>query len=133
MKYLARSLLGLVLAGSGAYVTCWSGCDSPTVGNPEVVPDMTVVSTYSCDQQSAKPPQCKEFSEISPSQPTSGLEALCSTALTPGPCSRATSYGGCRTKNATYTYTVWFYPGGTMFSSSAQVQTYCGAAYVPPN
>ncbi len=132
MKYLARSLVCLALTGAGAYLTGWPGCDSPTVGNVEVVPDMTLVSTYSCDQQTAKPPQCKEFSEISASQPVSGLEALCSNPLTPGPCARATSYGGCRTKNATYTYTVWFYPGGTMFSSSAQVQTYCGAAYVPP-
>ena len=74
----------------------------------------------------------KEFSEISASQSESGLEALCPNPLTPSPCARASSYGGCRTKNATYTYTVWFYPGGTMFTSNAQVQTYCGAAYVPP-
>ena len=130
MKYLARSLFYVTLAGVAAFIPSFSGCDTPVVG--EAPADMVTVTTYSCDLQTMMPPQCKEFSEISANQSTSGLETLCTHPLTPGPCSRTSSYGGCRNKSANYTYTVWFYPGGTMFSSSTQVQAYCATAYVPP-
>lgn len=134
MKNFAVPVLCLSLAGVAAYAASLSGCGG-SVGNEETMmtPDMTYVSTYSCDQQSKAPPQCKEFSEVSMSQPESGLETLCSAPLTIGPCTRTNSLGGCRTKNPNYTFTTWFYSGGTMFTTTAQVQTYCGSAYVPPN
>ena len=134
MKYLAIPFLGLMFAGVAVYATSLSGCGG-AIGNEDMTapPDLAVVSTYSCDQQNKAPPQCKEFTEISPSQPQSGLETLCSAALTPGACTRTNLLGGCRTKNPNYTFTTWFYSGGTMFTTSAQVQTYCGSAYVPPS
>ena len=133
MKYLAVPFLCLAAAGVAAYASSLSGCGGPTVEEGTMMmPDLSYVSTYSCDQQSKQPPQCKEFSDISPSQPESGLETLCSAPLTVGPCTRTNSLGGCRSKTATYTFTTWFY-SGTMYQTAAQVQTYCGSAYVPPN
>ena len=134
MKYLAIPFFCLTFAGAINYVFSTSGCGGPAVEEGTVTPpDMTQVSAYSCDMQSKMPPQCKEFTDISAAQPMSGLESLCGDKLTPGPCTRTSSYGGCRTKNANYTFTTWFYSGGTMFTTAAQVQSYCGAAYVPPS
>ena len=133
MKYLAVPFFGLMLAGVAVYAASLSGCGG-SIGNEDMAapPDLTVVSTYSC-AENKMPPQCKEFTEISPNQSQSGLESLCTAALTPGACTRTNLLGGCRTKNPNYTFTTWFYSGGTMFSTSAQVQTYCGSAYVPPS
>ena len=132
MKSLAIPFLCLTLAGFAAYASSLSGCGNAVEEGMVTPPDMTMFSAYSCDMQTRMPPQCKEFTEISASQPMSGLESLCGNTLTPGPCTRVKSYGGCRTKNASYTFTTWFYAGGTMFTTMAQVQAYCGSAYVPP-
>lgn len=122
----------LVLAAVQLFVP-FGGCGT-TVGMTDMQgpPDLVPPSTYSCDQQMAMPPSCKEFSKFSASFTVSMIQGLCPAPLAAGACTRTNLLGGCRAVSSTYTLTTWFY-SGSMFTTSAQVQAYCGNAYVPPN
>jgi hypothetical protein len=123
----------LVLASMQLFVS-FGGCGT-TVGMTDMQgpPDLVPPSIYSCDQETAMPPSCKEFSNLSASFSESMIQGLCPAPLAVRACSRTNLLGGCRATSSTYTLTTWFYSGGSMFTTSAQVQAYCGNAYVPPN
>ena len=60
------------------------------------------------------PPPVQEFTEIGPNQSQSGWVAVHRRA-DPGPCARIELARGLPHQNPNYTFTTWFYSGGTMF------------------
>ena len=137
MKNFALPLLCLAFAATAAYGLSSGGCGGNVVGQDPGTADMTVVaaSSYSCDQRTASPPVCKEFSNLSSTTTTSDFQGLCAVQIAAGPCTRANSLGGCQAANSQYTLTNWFYTGGS-YTTTSQVQSYCtsiSTTYVPAN
>jgi hypothetical protein len=119
VRYLATSLFCLAAACNG---------ETPAM---DMGPDLAPV-VYSCETAGGAP-NCKEFTNVSASQSMEGLQGVCGAAtLNAATCPRTDLLGGCRAQSATYTLTTWFYKG-TMFMTQAEVMTFCGTAFTPPN